>query len=83
MIAAASEPAPGSENSWHHVISPRNVGPTHRSHCSGVPCWEIVWMIQPVMPRLGTFAPRSSCSITSCSAAEASRPHGGGQCGTR
>jgi len=34
------------------------------------------------MPSEGTSIPRNSCSITSCSAADASRPHGGGQCGT-
>ena len=35
---ARSEPAPGSLNSWHHMISPRMVGPIQRSCCSAVPC---------------------------------------------
>ena len=34
---ARSEPAPGSLNSWHHSISPRNVGGIHRCCCSSVP----------------------------------------------
>ena len=32
---ARSEPASGSLNSWHQVISPRSVGATKRSICSG------------------------------------------------
>ena len=28
---ARSEPAPGSENSWHQTMSPRSVGPTKAS----------------------------------------------------
>ena len=28
--AARSDPAPGSLNSWHHVISPRSVGRANR-----------------------------------------------------
>ena len=35
---ARSEPAPGSLNSWHQLISPRSVGGIQRSCCSGVPC---------------------------------------------
>ena len=34
---ARSEPAPGSLNSWHQLMSPRNVGGIHRSCCSSVP----------------------------------------------
>ena len=34
---ARSEPAPGSLNSWHQVISPRSVGRIQRSCCSWVP----------------------------------------------
>ena len=33
--AARSEPAPGSLNSWHQLISPRSVGGIQRSCCSG------------------------------------------------
>ena len=35
--AARSEPAPGSENSWHQTISPRRVGRRKRSFCSSEP----------------------------------------------
>jgi len=31
---ARSEPAPGSEKSWHQTRSPRRVGPTKVSRCS-------------------------------------------------
>ena len=34
---ARSDPASGSENSWHQEISPRKVGQTKRSRCSSVP----------------------------------------------
>ena len=34
---ARSEPAPGSENSWHQIISPRKVGGRKRCCCSSVP----------------------------------------------
>ena len=34
---ARSEPAPGSLNSWHQVISPRSVAGRKRSCCAAVP----------------------------------------------
>ena len=82
-MPAASDPAPGSLNSWHQITSWRSAGGTHRSTWSGVACWIRVRMIQLVMPRLGRLIPaaRNSCSMTSCSMALASRPHGFGQCG--
>ena len=79
---AASEPAPGSENSWHHVYSYSRLGRIHRSIWSGSAYCVSVWMIQPPIPYCGgrTPAARSSSSITSCSTAPAARPHGAGQC---
>ena len=50
---ARSEPAPGSENSWHQIISPRSVGGTNRSICSGVPCSRIVGAAHQPMTRSG------------------------------
>ena len=49
----------------------------------GIASWIILTLIQLVMPRLGRLilAAANSCSITSCSTAVASRPHGFGQCG--
>ena len=47
------DPAPGSLNSWHHVISPRRVGPTKRSRWSSVPCPRIVGAAQAPMRRSG------------------------------
>ena len=35
---ARSEPAPGSLKSWHQTRSPRRLGGTKRSSCSGLPC---------------------------------------------
>ncbi|SHV55374.1 Uncharacterised protein [Mycobacteroides abscessus subsp. abscessus] len=81
--AAASEPASGSENSWHHMISPRSTGYTQRSRWSSVPAWAMVNVTQPVMPRSGRSTSRNSSSIANCSSTPASRPHGLGQCGTR
>ena len=77
------EPAPGSENSWHHITSPRSTGSTQRSRWSSVPAWEIVSVTQPVMPMSGRSTPLNSSSMTSCSSTSAARPHGFGQCGTR
>ena len=33
---ARSEPAPGSENSWHQISAPVAIGGSQRAHCSGV-----------------------------------------------
>ena len=82
-MPAASDPAPGSLNSWHQITSWLSAGRTQRATWSGLAYWIRVRMIQPVMPRLGRLIPAAanSCSITSCSTADASRPHGFGQCG--
>ena len=82
---ARSLPAPGSENIWHHVISPRSDGPTQRSCCSAVPCPMMVGSTQPATWRWSrrTRAAFSSASIASCSIGDASSPHGRGQWGTR
>ncbi len=50
---ARSDPAPGSENSWHQIISPRNVGGRKRCFCSSVPNATIDGMIQAAMPTCG------------------------------
>src|ERR1700743_2845071 len=47
---ARSEPAPGSENSWHQIISPRKVGGRKRCFCSSVPHAPIDGTIQAAMP---------------------------------
>ncbi|MET0324793.1 MAG: hypothetical protein ABW219_06175, partial [Ilumatobacteraceae bacterium] len=39
---AKSDPAPGSENSWHHFSSPVNIGRRNRSLTSGLPWVAIV-----------------------------------------
>ena len=81
-IPAASEPAPGSLNSWHHTYSCSRLRRIHRSIWSSSACWVMVWMTQPPIPYCGRFTPAaaSSSSITSCSTALAARPHGFGQC---
>ena len=78
VSAARSEPAPGSLNSWHQSSSPRRVGPTHRSVCSGVPWAMMVGRAQAATARLGRRSPASAqtWSMTSCSTAPASRPQG-------
>ena len=80
--AARSEPAPGSENSWHHLTVPAMVSRTSLSACSGA-AWRMVGTAQPpmVMSWRATPAASSSSSIISCSAGEAPRPHGSGRCG--
>ena len=82
---ARSLPAPGSENIWHQLTSPRSEGPMKRSCCSGLPCATRVGKTQPAIARCArrTRAARSSRSITSCSTGEASRPQGRGQWGAR
>ena len=54
---ARSEPASGSLNSWHQVISPRSVGPTKRSRCSSVPCARMVGAAQAPITRSGRVTP--------------------------
>ena len=54
---ARSEPAPGSENSWHQIISPRKVGGRNRCCCSSVPNATIDGMIHAAMPICGPLAP--------------------------
>ena len=49
---ARSEPAPGSENPWHHMSSAVRMRFTNRCFCSSVPCAMIVG---PAMPRPITF----------------------------
>ncbi|OPZ01146.1 MAG: hypothetical protein BWZ09_02785 [Alphaproteobacteria bacterium ADurb.BinA305] len=44
---ATSEPADGSEKSWHQISSPRSAGRTKRSHCSRVAYVIIVGMHIP------------------------------------
>ena len=81
--AARSDPAPGSLNSWHQIKSPRNVGGTNCSTCSGLPCSRIVGAAHQPITRSGRTTPAaaSSWSISSCSAGPAARPYGRGQCG--
>ena len=83
LMPAASEPASGSLKSWHQMTSWSSAGRTHRATWSSVACWMSVRITQPVMPYAGRLTPAApnSCSITSCSTALASRPHGLGQCG--
>ncbi len=50
---ARSEPAPGSENSWHQIISPRKVGGRNLCCCSSVPNATIDGMIHAAMPICG------------------------------
>jgi len=50
LIDAASEPASGSENSWHQISSLRNAFSTNRSICHGVPCWTKVRITHAVIP---------------------------------
>jgi hypothetical protein len=46
-IPARSEPAAGSENSWHHTSSAVSIGPRWRCFCSSVP-WAMI--VGPSMP---------------------------------
>ena len=80
---ARSEPAPGSENSWHQIISPRNVGGRNRCFCSSVPNATIDGMIHAAIPTLGrlTRPAGNSWAMMICSIGFAARPHGLGRCG--
>ena len=46
---AASEPASGSEKSWHQITSWSSAGRTQRAIWSSVACWMRVRMTHPVM----------------------------------
>jgi hypothetical protein len=75
---ARSLPAPGSEYPWHHMTSPRMVGPIQRRFCSSVPCSSSVgasiegpWAI---MPR-GTPARLNSSSMMTVSSRSGGAPY--------
>ena len=53
-MLARSDPASGSENSWHHSSSPRSIGRRNRSFCSSVP-WRR--SVGPTMPMATANAP--------------------------
>src|ERR1700738_3602369 len=80
---ARSEPAPGSENSWHQIISPRNVGGRKRCFCSSVPNATTDGTSHVAIPRVGrrTCPAANSCWMMICSIGDADRPHGLGRCG--
>ena len=80
---ARSDPAPGSENSWHQIISPRNVGGRNRCCCSSVPNATIDGMIHAAMPIWGrlTRPAANSWAMMICSIGLDARPHGLGRCG--
>ena len=80
---ARSDPAPGSENSWHQIISPRKVGGRNRCCCSSVPNATIDGMIHAAMPICGRFTRPAvnSWAMMICSIGSEARPHGLGRCG--
>ncbi len=80
---ARSEPAPGSLNSWHQMISPRKVAGRKRACCSGVPYWTRAGTTQAPMASPGGRSPaaRISSAMTSWASGPAARPHGSGRCG--
>ena len=82
---ARSDPAPGSEKSWHQVSSPSSDGRTNRSRCSSVPCSRIVGTAHPAITMSGRVSPAaaSSWSMTIWVTASAPRPYGAGQWGVR
>jgi hypothetical protein len=56
LMPTASEPAPGSLNSWHQITCSFSAAGTQRAICSGVPNWIRVRITQPVTPYDGRFA---------------------------
>src|ERR1700759_2741521 len=62
---ARSEPAPGSENSWHQIMPPRNVGGRKRCCWASVPYATIDGMIQAAIPIWGreTFPVENSWAM--------------------
>src|SRR3954453_19034210 len=73
---ARSEPAPGSENNWHQIISPRNVGGRNCCFCSSVAEGQGGGVIQGAMPIAGrfTFPVANSWAMMTCSIGVAARP---------
>ena len=78
---ARSDPAPGSENSWHQNMSPRKVGGRNRCFCSSVPNATIDGMIQAAMPTCGRLTRPlvNSWAMMICSTGPDARPHGFGR----
>ena len=65
-----SEPAAGSENSWHHTSSAASIGPRWRCFCSSEPCAISVGpsMPTPITSKIpGTCAVPISWLTTTCS----------------
>nr|VTP01292.1 hypothetical protein BIN_B_02846 [Mycobacterium kansasii] len=81
---ARSEPAPGSENSWHQIMSPRKVGGRKRCFCSSVPNATIDGTTQLAMPSCGRLTRPlvNSWAMMICSTGLDARPHGLGRCGS-
>ena len=72
---AMSEPAPGSENSWHHTSLPVAMPGRNRSFCSSVPCARIVGAARNVeMADTGPNTPRRSRSAATARATPDGRP---------
>src|SRR4051812_24690536 len=71
LTPARSDPAPGSEKSWHHSTSPRSMGRRNRSFCASVPWRTIVGPAMPIATeKAPTFTPYRLCSwvkIACCS----------------
>ena len=63
MVArpAKSEPAPGSENSWHHTSSPVNIGRRNRSFTSSLPCVTIVGPARSMKNVVGAVGSAPAC----------------------
>ena len=87
MSPARSEPASGSENSWHQISSPLRILGSQRACCSGVP-WAI--NVGPTRPTPTMNGYRSGVSnwasswatMAACSAVAAMPPCSTGQVGT-
>ena len=83
---ARSEPAPGSENSWHQPSSPVKIGRRWRALCAAVPQAASVGATSgiPTPARHGNSEMPAACSARStmpCSARSAPRPPSpGGLC---
>ena len=68
---ATSEPAPGSENSWHQISSPRSIGGRYRFFCSSLPHSRMVGPGMPIPMKntpTGSAYGRASSPKAACSA---------------
>src|SRR5437763_1723745 len=82
---ARSEPAPGSEKSWHHFSSLRTIRGRKRSRCSSVPWAKSAGAARfspSGLSRPRLYGPSTRSTVRACAGVRASPPYATGHGGT-